>query len=280
MSRPIASFFVPGQTDPAIFAGLQRCRGGDHSEGLFYQWTIGITLSGGCRWRYPGGEIEMDTSTMLLVRPETPTSWRVPAGGAWHVLSIVFHPRPHWHNRMGAHDFHAGVARLNLEDAATAARIRLGLLGVERIYRRKMVQRDEWALAALERVLLTINSQSANQALGLDARLHAAMQTMHRRFDEPLSMPDIAAAAHISVSHLSSLFSRQMGMAPMRYLERVRLERAEAMLRFSSLSITEIALAVGYQDSNYFTRRFRAHAGITPREFRKDARSTVFASEL
>jgi AraC-like DNA-binding protein len=98
---------------------------------------------------------------------------------------------------------------------------------------------------------------------------------MHSRFDQPLSVHKIAAASYVSASHLSSLFQRQMKMTPMQYLERVRMERAKALLRFTSLSVTEIAIAVGYRDSNYFARRFRACCGQTPREFRNASKRSL-----
>jgi AraC-like DNA-binding protein len=62
-----------------------------------------------------------------------------------------------------------------------------------------------------------------------------------------------------------------MGVTPMQYLERVRLEQAEKLLRFGSLQIGEVARAVGYADPEYFANRFRRHSGHSPREFRRAA---------
>ena len=49
----------------------------------------------------------------------------------------------------------------------------------------------------------------------------------------------------------------------------IRIRRASALLRESTLPITEIALRCGFGDSNYFSRAFRKASGMTPSQFRK-----------
>jgi AraC-like DNA-binding protein len=63
---------------------------------------------------------------------------------------------------------------------------------------------------------------------------------------------------------LSYLFKIELGVAPARYLKRVRLERACQLLETFFLSIKEIAAKVGYNDSRHFMREFKIAYGSTP----------------
>jgi len=73
----------------------------------------------------------------------------------------------------------------------------------------------------------------------------------------------------MSRSNLMRVFRKATGQTPIEYLLRLRIQKAMELLRNSSLSITEIALEVGFNDSNYFTRQFRRVLGETPRSFRR-----------
>jgi AraC family L-rhamnose operon transcriptional activator RhaR len=55
----------------------------------------------------------------------------------------------------------------------------------------------------------------------------------------------------------------------MAYLANLRLTRAAAMLRRQEENVTSVALKVGFNDSNYFARRFHAMFGLSPSEYRK-----------
>lgn len=82
-------------------------------------------------------------------------------------------------------------------------------------------------------------------------------------------LEDLMAIAHMSRSNLMRVFRKATGQTPIEYLIRLRIQKAMDLLRNTSLSITEIALDVGFNDSNYFTRQFRRVLGETPRAFRQ-----------
>src|SRR5690606_33507001 len=102
-----------------------------------------------------------------------------------------------------------------------------------------------------------------------DPRVNQAVRFIHEHYSQPLTNADVAHAAHSSVSHLSSLFVQQMGTAPMKYLEHLRLQRATEMLRFTNAGVKEVMVACGYHDAAYFSNRFRQHSGQSPRAFRR-----------
>src|SRR5690606_16934105 len=85
---------------------------------------------------------------------------------------------------------------------------------------------------------------------------------------EPLRVGDIAAAAHLSPSHLAHLFTAQVGQSPMHYLEGVRIDRAKELLLSTNNPIRHIADAAGFASPYHFAARFRARTGCTPTQYR------------
>jgi AraC-like DNA-binding protein len=63
-------------------------------------------------------------------------------------------------------------------------------------------------------------------------------------------------------------FKQSAGVTPHHYLTQKRVERAQDMLAHTDLSLSEIALAVGFSDQSHMTRQFRQIVGITPGQFR------------
>lgn len=85
--------------------------------------------------------------------------------------------------------------------------------------------------------------------------------------DGTLSLSTLAAAAGVSRYHLCRLFKDQVGMTPMRYLERARIARAKTLIELDRMSLAEVAQAVGFADQSHFTRRFHTLEGCTPGEY-------------
>ena len=61
-----------------------------------------------------------------------------------------------------------------------------------------------------------------------------------------------------------------MNKAPLQYINEIRLRKAMHMLKKNNLPVSEVALAVGFQDYNHFGRMFRKQYGRTPMEIRND----------
>lgn len=80
---------------------------------------------------------------------------------------------------------------------------------------------------------------------------------------------ELAAQFCLSKSYLSHIFKEATGYSIHQYLVNCRLSSSKTLLRDTGLSVTEIAFAVGFEDSSNFTRMFHDKYGISPREYRK-----------
>lgn len=78
-----------------------------------------------------------------------------------------------------------------------------------------------------------------------------------------------AELCDISESYFHMLFKRWAGMSPVDYRNRLRVAHSKSILKNSSMSIGEIASAVGFDDQFYFSRVFKSVTGMSPQKYRK-----------
>lgn len=278
MSEELKAVYEPGYTGPRtipndviLYTGAVRYERGQHAAGVFYQWDMLLVIEGMAHWTTPVGEFETSPGDLLILRPGCGGKWVVPKSQShWQAVWALFHPRPHWQewllDLMGPHM----ALHFPVEDESVYKRLVCGLQATHRLNVGGSFHRQEWALLALERALLTLHSYRTLQGEAADLRMQQAIRFMHQHYTRPLTIREIARSIHMSESHFSFVFRRQMGMTPMEYMEDMRLRRAKEMLRLHGMSINQIATALGYRNAAYFTRRFRLHTGQTPSAYRQN----------
>ena len=104
--------------------------------------------------------------------------------------------------------------------------------------------------------------------LPLARHLLRAKDLADARYPEPLTVPDLAAAAGLSPAHFSREFKRAFGESPHQYLLTRRLERAAALLRTTDWSVADICFAVGAGSVGSFTVSFGRIFGRRPQAYR------------
>lgn len=79
---------------------------------------------------------------------------------------------------------------------------------------------------------------------------------------------ELCVKFNLSRRNLERLFKRELDISPLRYVKKVRLKRAAAMLSDSSYSVSRIASVCGYSSFAYFSKEFKALYGLSPRDYR------------
>ena len=100
---------------------------------------------------------------------------------------------------------------------------------------------------------------------------------IERNYAEPISLPDLVEMSGMSRRNFLRAFEAAMGYPPITYLIRLRIRHAKEILRRENRAITEVAFAVGFNDSNYFSRQFKLVMGCTPTEYRNQYHTRVEA---
>lgn len=103
---------------------------------------------------------------------------------------------------------------------------------------------------------------AAWQRRAVDERIEAHL-------GEPLSLVELAEELRLSPRHFARAFKQSFGQPPHHYHLARRVERAKGLLEQSKMSVTEIAVTLGFADTSAFSTTFRRFAGASPRDYRR-----------
>ena len=131
-------------------------------------------------------------------------------------------------------------------------------------------------IIALERMYGLIgygmtHQKSDNTPIIKNAKLRDAVLYIESRFDESITLPDIAKAAGMNHTTLTALMKEELGLTAIEYLMKYRITVAEKQLEFTSVPIKDIANMTGFKTVQHFSRVFKAQTGAAPAKFRKSA---------
>ncbi|MGE8685633.1 MAG: helix-turn-helix domain-containing protein [Achromobacter sp.] len=108
-------------------------------------------------------------------------------------------------------------------------------------------------------------------------RLLRARDRMDAASHEAWPVERLAAVVGVTQAHFARSFKQAFGVPPHRYLLTRRIEQATALLRDTSLSITDVAYATGWESLGSFGRVFRDITGLSPGAMRRQARAEAHA---
>jgi len=231
-------------------------------------WTIGCLMRGAVRTEVRGAAVLHRAPSIAAVRPRTP--YRIAAGEpghGWSEVWIIFKPRPEWLPLLEWPEPVPGLPELTDGDLAA---VMDAVVEVDRIASGPGAHRLAYADNQLERALLLARDRNPHAP---HARRHpavrAALGVIESRWHERFTVASLARAAACSESHLTHLFTAELGASPMAYLESHRIERAKHLLVSTALPVKDVAASVGFANPFHFSTRFRRHVGRSPVEWRR-----------
>jgi AraC-like DNA-binding protein len=260
-----------------LHATYVRHRFAPHTHDTF---VLAVVESGAASSRYRGGVALYRPGGVVVVEPGEPHDGE-PAPGGWRYRAL--YPAPALLARLAgtepladacarADAQHPGARRLFassfLPDAPLAARLAAAHAALASAARGDTLRGEVLlaeALCALLRrhACATAAIRSGIDALATSRGVHAARALLHDAFAQPLSLAELADAAHLPPARLTRAFRLTVGLPPHAYLELVRVEQAKLRLRRGD-PIADVAFATGFADQSHLTRRFRRVVGVTP----------------
>ena len=96
----------------------------------------------------------------------------------------------------------------------------------------------------------------------------SAILFMKENINENISLNNLSGQYNYSVSRFSNLFKQKTGYAPIDYFLQLKMQKACQHLDFTERSIKDIAFSMGFDDPYYFSKRFRAIIGMSPKKYR------------
>ena len=124
-------------------------------------------------------------------------------------------------------------------------------------------------------VLLSLAAATGEQLLEtkhLSPALVKLTRFVEENYPAPLSLETLSKEFSLSKQYIMRLFREQLGITVTQYINEVRLRKSLELLSFHSLSVSEVAYAVGFSGIYYFDRVFKKAYAITPTEFQRSRR--------
>jgi AraC family transcriptional regulator len=94
-------------------------------------------------------------------------------------------------------------------------------------------------------------------------------QYIEEHLSEDISLATLADVARLSPYHFVRAFKQSFGLPPHRYMSRLRVEQAKALLANPAVSVTQVGFNLGFSETSSFTTTFRKHTGLTPTAYRR-----------
>jgi AraC family transcriptional regulator len=99
-------------------------------------------------------------------------------------------------------------------------------------------------------------------------KLDRVLEYINANLHQDVKLEDIAKVAGMSQYYFCRLFSKSMNIPPYQYLTQQRIERAKQLLKFSEITISDIAYSCGFNSQSHLTQQFRKLTGVTPKVYR------------
>ncbi|WP_030431934.1 AraC family transcriptional regulator [Allokutzneria albata] len=272
-----------------ITAGAGRHRHTDshpvHTHSFIEIFTV---VEGACTHLSPLGEQRLTPGDVVLLRP-----------GAWHALercadleifNCCFAPEMlrrelAWTREDALLSYllfegpytpgHQGTLALRLDEQALAEYVghleALSELRPPRTdrYRADVVGRLSLGLGVLARAAGEAKYGAHQPSGATSPTVLRAIRLLEAEMTRGWTLQELADACHVSPNYLSRLFKTTTGLPPMSYLAHHRAETAAVLLASTDDPISRVGAQVGWPDQSHFTRRFKAHYGVTPSTYRR-----------
>ena len=124
-----------------------------------------------------------------------------------------------------------------------------------------------WFTEKMKDAAFAVSNKSEAQTMSV---VKKAKLYIDKNYMRDITLEDVSGMVNISSYYFSKVFKEELGENFIDYLTNLRIEKAKELLRSTDKSMKEIAILVGYNDPNYFSRIFKKYTGMTPTDFAKN----------
>lgn len=236
-------------------------------------WELYYQAAGSSQWRHPQGVSQVKAGQAYFVGPDIVHESIRFARGKQHFFFLEYDLRPWWSltpSPPGQPMFHVlsnaqslePLFRLLIQEGAhsgasqpVALRHLFGLLTLQ-----------------VERLLgAQSDTKSAPSPIDISPSLYRAKELLESNPEHPWKLDELGKLTGLSPNYLSTQFRLAFGQPPLRYLQQIRIERAQQLLCHTGMSMTQIAGELSFSSSQHFSTVFKQLTGETPRQFQTKA---------
>jgi len=231
--------------------------------------SLNVTIAGKGVFESDHGTAAFTTGDTWIVPAHTPCTYQVPEGGHWQIVWFHLHDIDRWASIRGNAP--------NNVDCYWSTLLASAMNG----YVSECLQRQpgsatvalhfaEIIATYLDRILL---SQSSPEFFRVQNQLARLWEAVNNELNHPWTVAELCDLLHVSPSKLQRLVQEYYDASPMEMVTRLRMDRAEELLRFTDCTLNDIAEQLGYQTPFALSKAFKRTKGCSPRSYRKNSAS-------
>lgn len=116
---------------------------------------------------------------------------------------------------------------------------------------------------------LVYSDSNPSGLLNADNPIYPAVRYIENNLNKQISVSELAGICALSESTLRRNFKTFVGMSPIDYINKLKINKAKQLLEFPEVTIASICEQLSFYDASYFYRLFKRHSGMTPVRYRK-----------
>lgn len=121
----------------------------------------------------------------------------------------------------------------------------------------------------LENALLEFSERVKNGKLQKYSKpINACQNYIFTHLYEDIRLSHLAKIAALNSSYLSFLFKKEVGISVSEYIQRAKIDEAKSLMTYTRHSLSEISTLLNFHDQSHFTKVFKKHTGVSPKQFK------------
>ena len=237
-------------------------------------WELYLQADGASRWSAGGDQVfALRPGHLFAVAPGVTHHMTGPPSGNHHFYFAALDPAP----ALARHPALAtGWHRLpRAAHVGDAHRLTDPFAGLIRELTVRQALSGEGLVLAVDRLVLETTRLFLPGVPAPRLLLHPAVlrvrEVLERDYRRPWTTAELAGPVGLAPAYLATVFTRDVGMSPHRYLTQCRVQQAQRLLQGSDLSVTAIGVEVGFSSGQHMARVFRQVTGLRPVDYRRQA---------
>lgn len=131
------------------------------------------------------------------------------------------------------------------------------------------IKKSEAISPFLENALLEFSERVKNGKMQKHLKpINICQNYIFTHLYEDITLSHLAEIVALNPSYLSSLFKKEVGISLGEYIQRAKIDESKSLMTYTKHSISEISTLLNFHDQSYFTKVFKKHTGISPKQFK------------
>lgn len=240
-------------------------------------FLIVYTLSGEGRLQYDGREYALLEGSCFFIHCMEHHEYHTVKGENWEFLWLHLNGM----NALGYYEEFVknGFRILDIREKELTEQTLREIITVNQKRDLTTEVRTSGLIGALLTELIAQNTAEGRQAIQIPEYIRAAEKYLEQHFREKVPLQELADMLHVDRFYLIKEFGRYVGISPHEYQIELRISYAKELLKYSDLTVNEIAYACGMNQASHFISLFREREHSTPARFRKEWRPGFCGTE-